>query len=92
MAASEALKDAGLYRAAYGTAGFAENLVSANQRNEVSQIVGPEAEEIVYQYCACDRNHFFAQIGDSDSPRFKNRFTGESYSLSTRLLKQFLVK
>lgn len=30
------LQDAGLYHAAYGTAGFSESLVSTNQRHKVS--------------------------------------------------------
>jgi hypothetical protein len=87
--ASTALKDAGLYHAAYGTAGFDESLVSTNQRHEISQIIGSEAEEIVYQYCACDRKYFFAQIGGSNSALFNNRFTGESYQLSANILMQF---
>ncbi|MFT6045440.1 MAG: hypothetical protein ACI9WC_001140 [Arenicella sp.] len=88
-AASTVLKDAGLYHAAYGTAGFDEKLVSTRKRNEISKIIGPKAEEIVYQYCACDRKYFFPQIGGSDSPQFKNRFAGEIYHLSASLLKQF---
>lgn len=87
--ASSVLKDAGLYHAAYGTAGFDENLVSTTQRGEISQIIGCEAEEIVYQYCACDRKHFFAQIGVTESPEFRNRFTGEHYQLSPDLMMQF---
>jgi hypothetical protein len=87
--ASDVLKDAGLYHAAYGTAGFDVNLVSTSQRSEISQIIGLEAEEIVYQYCACDRKHFFSQIGVVDTPEFKNRFTGESHQLSPDLMLQF---
>jgi len=64
-------------------------LISTNRRHEISQIIGSEAEEIVYQYCACDRKLFFAQIGLSNSPLFNNRFTGESYRLSVSILKQF---
>jgi hypothetical protein len=88
-AASTVLKDAGLYHAAYGTAGFDENLVSTSKRNEISKIIGPKAEEIVYQYCACDRKYFFPQIGVSNSPQFKNQFNGEIYHLSASILKHF---
>ena len=87
--APEVLRDAGLYHAAYGTSGFDENLVSISQRSEIAQIIGREAEEIVYQYCACDRKHFFAQIGVVDNPEFKNRFTGELYQLSSDLMLRF---
>ena len=47
------LQDAGLYHAVYGTAGFSQNLVSTDQRDKISAIIGEAAEEIVYQYCAC---------------------------------------
>jgi len=83
------LKDAGLYHAAYGTAGFDDKLVSILQRDEISLIIGPEAEEIVYQYCACDREYLFSQIGTTDFPEFKNRFTGEHYPLPATLMRQF---
>jgi len=87
--ASSALQDAGLYHAAYGTAGFDENLVSTNQRNDISEIIGSAAEEIVYQYCACDRKEFFSRIGVEDNPEFRNRFTGECYHLGSDLLRNF---
>ena len=87
--ASEVLKDAGLYHAAYGTAGFEENLVSTTQRSEIAKIIGREAEEIVYQYCACDREYFFNQFGVENAPEFRNRFTGELYQLSPSLMFQF---
>lgn len=34
--ASEVLQDAGLFHAAYGTAGFSENLVATGQRNKIA--------------------------------------------------------
>jgi len=45
--ASKVLQDAGLYHAAYGTAGFEEQMVAANQREKIAQIIGSQAEEIV---------------------------------------------
>ena len=86
--ATEVLQDAGLYHAAYGTAGFAESMVSTNQRHEIAAIIGESSEEIVYQYCACDRKYFFARIGNELNPEFKNRFTGEFYYLSPGMLNQ----
>jgi len=61
--APPALQDAGLYHAAYGTAGFEERMVAASQREKIAQIIGPQAEEIVYLYYACDRDYFWPQIG-----------------------------
>ena len=87
--ASAILQDAGLYHAAYGTAGFNEILVSIEQRDKISQIIGNEAEDIVYLYCACDRDHFWPQIGVVPEPRFKNRFTGQSFQLGSQQLHDF---
>lgn len=86
---SQMLQDAGLYHAAYGTAGFEESLASTDQREKIAAIIGAEAEEIVYQYCACDRQVFFANLGQSPDPLFKNRFTGESYHLAETMLRDF---
>jgi len=41
------LQDAGLYHAAYGTAGFSQNLVSLDQRGRIAAIIGDSAEAIV---------------------------------------------
>lgn len=87
--ASQTLQDAGLYHAAYGTAGFEAQMVAPNQRTKISQIIGPQAEEIVYQYCACDRDTVWPQLGPVSTPDFKNRFTQKTYKLSTELLKDF---
>ncbi|MBV1921703.1 MAG: hypothetical protein KUG73_13575 [Pseudomonadales bacterium] len=87
--ASISLQDAGLYHAAYGTAGFSQSLVSTDQREKIADVIGATAEEIVYQYCASDRETFFSRIGRDLSPIFPNRFTGESYVLSERMLRDF---
>lgn len=87
--ANTALQDAGLFHAAYGTAGFSHNLVSIDQRKTIADIIGTNAEEIVYQYCACERNTFFAVIGETDKPQFPNRFTGKRYFLTESLLSDF---
>lgn len=89
MGASEQLQDAGLYHAAYGTAGFELSMVCTNQRDRIAQIIGTDAEEIVYQYCACDRKVFFAELAKKQNPLFPNRFNGQHYRLSKALLKNF---
>ena len=87
--ASIELQDSGLYHAAYGTAGFSQSLVSTDQREKIAGIIGVAAEEIVYQYCASDRETFFSRIGRDSTPIFLNRFTGESYVLSESMLRDF---
>ncbi len=87
--ASEVLQDAGLYHAAYGTAGFGEKFSSSERRQEIAEIIGEAPEEIVYLYCACDRDYFWPQIGVNEPPEFKNRFTGEHSYLSEQQLRDF---
>ena len=87
--ASTTLAVAGLYHAAYGTAGFDESLVSVEQRDNISKIIGSDAEELVYLYCACDRGYFWPQIGIVAAPEFKNRFTGQLHQLTPQQLRDF---
>ncbi|MDN3684622.1 hypothetical protein QW180_17835 [Vibrio sinaloensis] len=54
--ADEVLQVAGLFHAAYGTAGFDDNMVSLAQRDKIASIIGPQAEALVYLYCSCDRD------------------------------------
>ena len=88
-AASKELQDAGLYHAAYGTAGFSEHLVATSQRHKIAGIIGKRAESIVYLYCACDRDFFWPQFGKSEPLVFKNRFNEESFQPSTEQVKDF---
>ena len=87
--ASSTLQDAGLYHAAYGTAGFTESFVSLEQREGISQVIGSDAEALVYLYCACDRDYFWPQIGVTSTPEFKNRFTNQLLYLSSQQLRDF---
>ena len=87
--ASSELQYAGLYHAAYGTTGFEEKLVSLEYRGRIKKIVGEAAEEVIYQYCACDREFFFSNFGIEAKPIFKNRFTDELYHLPESMLKMF---
>lgn len=87
--ASIELQDAGLYHGVYGTDGFSQHLVSTSQRGKIAAIIGSLSEEIVYQYCACDRGVFFPVIGIEKNPKFLNRFTGESHPIPESALRDF---
>lgn len=80
--AEDDLCDAGLYHAAYGTAGFKENMLSVNKRDDIAAIIGKRAEAIVYLYCACDRQFVFEKIKAAQPILFRDRFSGECFSLS----------
>jgi hypothetical protein len=86
--ASEVLQDAGLYHAAYGTSAFVQNVFELSQREEVAVVIGSDAENIVYHYCACDRDAFFAQFGLDEKPVFYDRITTEKSAISYELLQQ----
>ena len=86
--APEVVQDAGLYHAAYGTSAFVENVLELSQRDEVAVIIGRDAENIVYHYCACDRDAFFAQFGQADTPVFYDHLTNSQSAISLALLQQ----
>ncbi len=52
-------------------------------------IIGIEAEDIVYLYCACDRDYFWPQIDVEAEPEFRNRFTVKLFPLSPQQLQDF---
>lgn len=83
------LQDAGLYHAAYGTAGFEESFTSTARRQDIAFIIGKEAEDIVYTYCACDRDYFWPQFSTPNSLQFRNRFSGELLQLTHQQLCHF---
>jgi hypothetical protein len=74
--ASELLQRAGLFHAAYGTAGFSQSMVSITQRKSIANTIGEKEEALVYLYCSCDRDFVFPQFGLSDTIDFRDRFTG----------------
>lgn len=87
--ASENLKAAGLFHAAYGTAAFDANMVSLSQRQEIAALIGKEAEALVYLYCSCDRDYVFPQFHKSKPIHFKDRFNQDSFILDRGLLEPF---
>ena len=86
---SNDLQTAGLFHAAYGTAGFDESMVNLSQRQKVADVIGEQAEAIVYLYCSCDRDYVFQQINVDQPIRFRDRFTDETFLLNTTQARQF---
>ena len=87
--ANEVLCLAGLFHAAYGTDGFAQELVENTRRAQIIDLIGIDVEAIVYTYCACDRDSFWSQIGKLTTPIFEDRFTGEKRILANDELTAF---
>ncbi|HEX6470290.1 MAG TPA: hypothetical protein VF069_14425 [Streptosporangiaceae bacterium] len=73
--ARPALRLAGLCHAFYGTDGFPAALGDATRRDELTAIIGEEAERLVYFYAACDRRVSHPHMADRDGA-YKDRFTG----------------
>ncbi len=87
--ASATLQTAGLFHAAYGTDGFDLSMVGHIDRHHLINLIGADAEEIVYQYAACDRKYVFEQLSGETNPRFRNRFEDIVYQLSEDQLRFF---
>lgn len=81
---------AGLCHAVYGTQGWQFTLLNLSQRSDLVEIIGEEAEEIVYFYASCDRSYLYPQIGFSTKIRFRDRFSGAVFVPDSMRLKSFL--
>ena len=77
---------AGLFHAAYGTAGFADALTPIALRSEISNLIGQQAENLVYLYCACDRNKFYPSIGSPAQNQFPDRFMATTLQVAPTVL------
>ncbi|MEU4733132.1 DUF6817 domain-containing protein [Streptomyces sp. NPDC023588] len=77
--ARPALQRAGLCHAFYGTDGFPTALLTLERRAELAEVIGEEAEGIVYLYAACDRAASYPTLA-ADRAAFRDRFTGRVHS------------
>ncbi|MBO3745947.1 hypothetical protein J5X84_07695 [Streptosporangiaceae bacterium NEAU-GS5] len=88
--AAPATVTAGLCHAFYGTDGFPHGLLGLAERDRLTEIIGPEAEDLVYRYCACDRAHVYPQLGVADPVEFRDRFTSQAAPVAARDLAWFV--
>lgn len=82
--ARPALRLAGLCHAAYGTDGFPAALLPTGRRGDLAEVIGAEAEAIVYAYGSCDRAATYPGLADPGGP-LHDRFTGTARALEPRL-------
>ncbi|MGJ8681767.1 DUF6817 domain-containing protein [Paraglaciecola sp.] len=86
--ASQVLQDAGLYHVAYCMERFDTPLFDLSRRQDVVEVVGPEVENIIYHYHACDNNLFFAKLAQDHSPTlFYDRYTNSQSPIGHMLIK-----
>jgi hypothetical protein len=83
----DVLCNAGLYHVVYGTDGYDQPLVTLTMRHQVANLIGKEAEEIVYLYGACDRDAFYPRIGTNMQLTYPDRFTGKSFEIQRSVLR-----
>ena len=86
--ASEDLQLAALTHAAYGTDGFPVSLLDIADRAELRDLIGVDAEEMVYLYGGCDRGHTWRALAETGV--IWNRFTGNSASPTPGELTAFV--
>lgn len=74
--ASEELQVAGLCHAVYGTTAFDRVLLPVAERPRLAEVVGVQAEALVYLYASCDRDVVHPRLEHDRPSRFRDRFTG----------------
>jgi hypothetical protein len=72
-----ALCDAGLFHSIYGTDHYALKAIPLTMRNEVQQLIGDEAEKLVWLFCTMRRETLFQNLGQEGEFRVQHRLTGE---------------
>jgi hypothetical protein len=88
--AAEELCLAGLGHATYGTDGFAPHLLPVAERAVLAAAVGPEVEETIYFYAACDRSSLYPQLPLPGPVRYRDRFLDVTYEPSATRLRDFV--
>lgn len=81
---------AGLAHAVYGTDGFPHPLVGPGERAVVVELLGVEAEAIVYAYGACDREFTHPQLVGDGPVRLRDRFTGQVVEIGPGLVRDLV--
>jgi hypothetical protein len=85
----EALCHAGIFHSIYGSNGFQQSTISVSERERLAGIIGSEAEQIVYTFCAADRPYFREGLARESNPEYRDRLTGEKRRLEPQLLRDF---
>lgn len=87
--ATDVLCRAGLYHAAYGTDDYEASLITLDRRQAIAELIGAEAEAMVYLYCACDREKYWPRIGTAQQYWFVDRFQQSEYAIDAHQLTRF---
>lgn len=74
--------EAGLFHSIYSTEHYEQAAVPLTRRDEVRQLIGEEAESLVWLFCMMRRETFFQNLGKGRSHSIEHRETGEQIPLS----------
>jgi len=88
LGALETVQLAARAHAVYSTDGFDVTLLDSDERPVLAEIIGADAEQLVYRYGACDRGRTWDAL--ADTARVWNRFTGASEVLDGLDLRAFV--
>jgi hypothetical protein len=80
----EALADAGLFHSVYGTESFTSSILALELRNSVSEVIGPEAEELAYIFGAMEKGSFDHCVLTGPPFLILDRHTATEVSLNER--------
>jgi hypothetical protein len=91
---SDMLALAALGHATYGTHGFEPYILERDERSQLVDAIGPEAEALVYFYASCDRDAFYPQLTSSgiapEDLRFTDRFAATQSTPSAEYVTLFV--
>src|SRR5205085_10859501 len=73
-----ALCDAGLFHSIYSTEHYEQQALPLARRGEVRELIGDEAESLVWLFCMLRREAFFMDVGKSRCPSIEYLATGEN--------------
>lgn len=79
---------AGLAHAVYGTDGFDVTLLDRNDRATLRNLIGNDAEALVYLYGACDRRRTWRELATTGE--VVDRFTDQTWRLSPGQMRPFV--
>ena len=88
--AGPTVRTAGLCHAAYGTGGFDVVLLDIAERATLVDVIGADAEALVYLYGSCDRDAVYPHLPVTGPLPFRDRFTGETHFPGEPAVRAFL--
>ncbi len=78
--ATKELALAGLCHSVYSTSEFGDARLDPQNRDQVRDVIGTEAERLAFLFCAMDRAAF---LDDPGGNKIKNRFDGKDVAIET---------